>query len=103
VVVVVELEGQHALCPQLGLRRQERLHAAERGVGLPPHQLPPHQSLQLHDAPQRAQSRPRLPVPRQTRRRLALSKKKETVSFFPSRETSKQGMLGRADAGRSTR
>lgn len=97
VVVVVELEGQHALCPQLGLRRQERLHAAERGVGLPPHQLPPHQSLQLHDAPQRAQSRPRLPVPRQTRRRLALSKKKENVfSLSPVKQARNARAGGRS-------
>ena len=61
VVVVMVVEREHALCPQVGLRGEERLHAAERGVGLLPHELPPHQSLQLDDAPQRAQSRPRLP------------------------------------------
>ena len=48
VVVVMVLEGEHALRPQVGLRREERLHAAERGGGLPPHQLAPDQRLQLH-------------------------------------------------------
>ena len=59
--VVVLLDDAHALRPQVGLRREQRLHAPERGVRLLPHQLAPHQSLQLHDAPQRAQRRPRLP------------------------------------------
>lgn len=54
---MIMVENAH---PQLGLRGEERLHAAERGVRLLPHQLAPHQSLQLHDASQRAQSRPRL-------------------------------------------
>ena len=63
LVVAVLLEDAHALRPQpqVGLRREQRLHAPERGVRLLPHQLAPHQSLQLHDAPQRAQRRPRLP------------------------------------------
>jgi hypothetical protein len=55
---------RHALLrlhPQAGLRRRdEGLHAAERGVGLPPHQLPADQRLQLHEAAQRAQRLPRL-------------------------------------------
>uniref|UniRef100_A0A0A9CWL5 Uncharacterized protein n=1 Tax=Arundo donax TaxID=35708 RepID=A0A0A9CWL5_ARUDO len=56
---VVFLENAHALRAQLGLRGEERLHAPERGVRLLPHQLTPHQSLQLHYPSQRAQSRPR--------------------------------------------
>lgn len=59
VVVLVEANA-HALRTQVGLRREQRLHAAERGVCLLPHQLASHQGLQLHDAPQRAQRRPRL-------------------------------------------
>jgi hypothetical protein len=61
VVLLLLLENTHALRPQVGLRREQRLHAAERGVRLLPHQLASHQSLELHDAPQRAQRRPRLP------------------------------------------
>jgi hypothetical protein len=49
-----------ALRPQAGLRIDERLHAAERVVGLPPHQLAPDQRLQVHQPAQRAQRLPRL-------------------------------------------
>jgi hypothetical protein len=55
---LVFLEEAHALRAQLRLRRQQSLHAPERGLGLLPHQLPSHQRLQLHYAPQRAQRRP---------------------------------------------
>ena len=57
---MVGVDHARALRPQAGLRVEEGLHAAERGGGLPPHQLAPDQRLQLHQPAQRAQSLPRL-------------------------------------------
>lgn len=54
-VVFVQRAHPLRLRAQLRLRREESLHAAERGGRLLPHELASHQSLQLHDAPQRAQ------------------------------------------------
>jgi hypothetical protein len=57
---MVGVDHARALRPQAGLRVDEGLHAAERGGGLPPHQLTPDQRLQLHQPAQRAQRLPRL-------------------------------------------
>jgi hypothetical protein len=59
---VVCVEHARALGAQAGLRVDEGLHAAERGGGLPPHQLASDQRLQLHQPAQRAQRLPSLQV-----------------------------------------
>jgi hypothetical protein len=53
-IAIVVLEHAHALRAQAGLRHEEGLHAAERGVCLLSYQLAPDQRLQLHQPPQRA-------------------------------------------------
>lgn len=47
-----------AVGPGSGLHRDQGLHTPQRGRGLLPHQMAPHQGLQLHQSFQRIQSFP---------------------------------------------